>query len=318
MLAPNPGSMGGMAITLADVEAAQRRIRPFIQWTPCVESTLVPGLRLKLESQQTTGSFKVRGALNAVLAASDADLSGGVSCVSAGNHGLGVAFAAKQRGVSARVYVPPGAVARKVDAIGALGAEVVEIPVARMGEMLVSGSTADGRFFINPFANAAVAAGQGTAALELMHDVRSPGAVFIPIGGGGLCLGVATVVKARWRNCRVYGVVAEGAPAFLDCWRTGKAQLTTSSTIADGLCAPIADVGVVTALKRLLDDVIVVDDVALRAAMRGLALKDKVIAEPAGAAGVAAALARKESPSVAIVSGSNVKPELLAAVTTGT
>lgn len=304
------------ALTLADIEDAERRIRPFIRRTPLLESNQRPGLHLKLECMQRTGSFKLRGALNAVLAADEATVRDGVSCISAGNHGLGVAVAAKQRGVKARVYVMPGAVPRKVEAMRAQGAEVVEAPVPRLGEMMAKGDSMDGHFFIDPFANRHVAAGQGTAGLELFADLARPDAVFVPIGGGGLAYGIATVAKARSPATKVYGVVAQGTPAFRNAWQTGKAETVKSDSIADGLAAPIANMAVVVQLKGLLADLVTVSDDAIRKAMRGLALDDKVVAEPAGAAATAAALEAKRdgATSVALVSGGNARPDLVAQV----
>lgn len=304
------------AITLRDIEDAERRIRPFIRRTPLVPSAQRDGLHLKLECLQSTGSFKLRGALNAVLAADDDQVRRGVSCVSAGNHGLAVAVAARQRGVKARVYVWKGAVPRKVEAMRMAGAEVVERPVEELGRIMAAQDAGDGTSFVHPFANPHVAAGQGTIGLEILQDVPQPTKVFTAIGGGGQCLGIATVMAARSPKTKVYGVAARETPAFWTAWKTGKAESVKSTSIADGLSAPIADMGVVRRLKELLADLVIVEDDQLRGAIRGLALSDKVVAEPAGAAATAAALDAKPigKHAVAVVSGGNVKPELLAEI----
>ena len=305
-------------ITLADIEAAEERIRPFIRRTPLIPSAQREGLHLKLECLQTTGAFKLRGALNAVLAADEDEVRKGVSCVSAGNHGLAVAVAAKQRGIKARVYVWKGAVPRKVEAMRRAGAEVVERPVEELGRIMAAQDAGDGTSFIHPFANAQVAAGQGTIGLEILRDVPQPTKVFAAIGGGGQALGIATAMAARSPKTKVYGVAARETPAFWTAWKTGKAESVKSTSIADGLSAPIANLDVVRRLKDLLAGLVILEDDQIRAAMRGLALSDKVVAEPAGAAATAAALDARliGKHAVAVVSGGNVKPELLAEILT--
>lgn len=305
-------------ITMADIEDAERRVRPFIRRTPLLPSAQKAGLHLKLECLQATGSFKLRGALNAVLAADDDLVRRGVSCVSAGNHGLAVAVAAKQRGVAARVYVWRGAVPRKVAAMQAAGAKVVEAPVERLGEMMARQDAGDGTYFVHPFANRHVAAGQGTIGLEILQELPRPTKVFTAIGGGGQTLGVATVLAARSPKTKVYGVAARETPAFWTAWKTGKTEAVKSTSIADGLSAPIANLDVVARLKELLAGLVIVEDDQIRGAMRGLALSDKVVAEPAGAAATAAALDARliGKHAVAVVSGGNVKPELLASLLT--
>lgn len=311
------GSSAAVApITLADIEAAERRIRPFIRRTPLLPSAQREGLHLKLECLQRTGSFKLRGALNAVLAADGDTVRNGVSCVSAGNHGLAVAVAARQRKLKASVYVWKGAVPRKVAAMKAAGAKVIEAPVERLGEIMADQDAGDGTYFVHPFANRDVAAGQGTIGLEILQDVPKPSKVFVAIGGGGQALGIATVLAARSPRTKVYGVAARQTPAFWTAWETGKTASVKSTSIADGLSAPIADLGVVRRLKELLAGLVVVEEDHIKAAMRGLALQDKVVAEPAGAAATAAALAARGigRSAVAMVSGGNVKPELLAEI----
>lgn len=303
-------------ITLADIEDAERRIRPFIRRTPLLPSAQRDGLHLKLECLQATGAFKLRGALNAILAADDDQVKRGVSCVSAGNHGLAVAVAAKRRGIKARVYVWKGAVPRKVEAMRKAGAEVVERPVERLGEIMAAQDAGDGTYFVHPFANPHVAAGQGTIGLEILQGVPQPSKVFVAIGGGGQALGIATAMAARSPKTKVYGVAARETPAFWTAWKTGKAESVKSTSIADGLSAPIANLDVVKRLKDLLAGLVIVEDSQLRGAIRGLALSDKIVAEPAGAAATAAALDARliGKHAVAVVSGGNVKPELLAEI----
>lgn len=311
-----PSAATVAALSIRDVEEAEARIRPFIQRTPLIPSAQKPGLHLKLECLQRTGSFKLRGALNAVLSADKDLVRGGVSCVSAGNHGLAVAVAARERGVKARVYVWKGAVPRKVAAMKAAGATVIEAPVERLGEIMAARDAGDGTHFVHPFADRHVAAGQGTIGLELLQDLPAPTKVFVAIGGGGQALGISTVMAARSPRTKVYGVAARETPAFWTAWKTGKAETVKSTSIADGLSAPIANLDVVRRLKELLAGLVIVEDDQLRGAIRGLALQDKVVTEPAGAAATAAALGARTigKTAIAMVSGGNVKPELLAEV----
>lgn len=308
--------VGDFDIAWADVEAAERRIRPHVDTTPVVQAPMAEGLWLKLESLQRTGSFKLRGAVNAVEAAPSKRLARGVSTVSAGNHGLGVAWAARRRGVPARVYVPETAVARKVDAMRAAGAEVIPRPVEDLRRHLADQDGGDGRYFIGPFAHRDVAAGQATVGAEIADQVHGAMTVLVPIGGGGLALGVGTAIRHLRPTAQVYGVVARDSPAVSRAWETGRADPVKPASIADGLGAPLADLDVVAQLKKRLAGLITVDDRQIRDAMRRLALEAKVLSEPAGAAATAAALAHPELPGpvVAVVSGGNVDPRLLSDV----
>ncbi len=305
-----------MEITLADVQAAADRIGDRIRRTPVVPFDGAAAVLLKLESLQRTGSFKVRGALNAVLAASDAQLAGGVSTISAGNHGLGLATAAAERGVSCTVYVPDHAVPRKVAAMEAAGARVVARPHAELARIIALQDAGDGSLFIGPFAHRHVAAGQGTVGLELAAQAPSAKTVLVPVGGGGISLGVSTAIRGLLPDAQVYGVTARLSPAVRRAWETGRIEAVKPTSVADGLGAPIADAGVVAALKRRLAGLLVVDDDQIRAAMRTLALEAGVVAEPAGAAAVAAAMAEPglPGPVACVVTGRNVDPALLAEV----
>ncbi|MHB8606289.1 MAG: threonine ammonia-lyase [Thermoplasmatota archaeon] len=308
--------MTSFDLDLADIERAAKRIEGRVARTPLVESPLAPGLLFKLENLQRTGAFKIRGATNAVSEMTDAELARGVSCVSAGNHGLAVAVAARERDAHARVFVPEHAVARKVEAIRAEGAEVIHAPHTRLAEILERGDAGDGTTFLSPFADARVIAGQGTLGLEIAQDLPAARTVLVPLGGGGLALGVATAVRALLPHANVYGVWATGAPAVSRALHTGRIEVVKPTSIADGLGAPRTDIRVVDALRSRLSGLFEVSDDDIRAAMRALALGAKIVAEPAGAAATAAALLNPElhRPVVAVVSGGNVDPKLLAEV----
>ncbi len=303
-----------MDITLDDIQAAARRLRGRVLQTPLVQTE--SGVHLKLESLQRTGSFKIRGATNAVFAAHEQALQGGVSTISAGNHGLGLATAAAQRQVACTVYVPETAVPRKVAAMEAAGARVVARPNDVLGQYLADQDAADGSLFISPFAHPHVAAGQGTVGLELAQQLPEARTILVPVGGGGLSFGVSTAIRDLLPDAQVYGVTASKSPAVRSAWNTGRIEKVQPTSIADGLGAPIADAGVVAALKRRMAGLLVVDDDQIRNAMAWLALEAGVVAEPAGAAAVAAALAEGglPGPIACVVSGRNVDPELLAGV----
>jgi threonine dehydratase len=296
-------------LSLSDVEAAERRIRPHVLETP-----LVPfaddGVHLKLENLQRTGSFKLRGAVNAIEQLSDAELRRGVSTVSAGNHGLAVAWAARRRGAHATVYVSENAVERKVAAMQAAGAKVVKQPLAKLQEFLLRTDAGDGAYFLPPFADVRIAAGQGTVGLEIRRRLPDVQTVLVPVGGGGLALGVSTALP----GVRVHGVTAEKAPAVAQAWRTGRASPVAVSSLADGLNAPLADLRTVNSLKERLAGLLTVTDDQIREAMRVLLVEAKTVAEGAGAAAFAAIEAHPElrRPLAVVVSGGNVDPRLLA------
>jgi len=298
---------GGLA--LEDVEAAERRIRPHVLETP-----LVPvgddGVLLKLENLQRTGSFKLRGAVNAIEQLSHDELRHGISTVSAGNHGLAVAWAAKRRGARATVYVHEAAVERKVAAMRAIGATVVKHPVEKLQQFLRDKDARDGAYFLAPFADARIAAGQGTLGLEIRRQLPGVKTVLVPVGGAGLALGVSTALP----GIQVFGVTAEKAPAVAHAWRTGSAEPVAATSIADGLNAPLADLATVHALKQRLAGLLTVTDDQIRGAMRRLLLEARTVAEGAGAAAFAALDGTMERPTVVVVSGGNVDPSLLAAV----
>lgn len=305
-----------MDLRLEDVEAAAKRIARIARETPLVSFGDDEAVLLKLESLQHTSAYKLRGAVNAVECLPPEVAARGVSTVSAGNHGAALAFAARRRGIPARAYVFERAVAAKVAVIRALGAEVVPTPQARLAEMLAASDADDGRVFVSPFADPLVAAGNGTVGLEIARQAPHARTVLAPIGGGGLALGASTAIRALLPDARVWGVTAEGAPAVRHAWERGRADMATNATIADGLSAPMTTMPVVENLKKRLEGLLVVNDDQIRAAMRAIALRAKVVAEPAGAAALAAALAHPELPRpvVAIVSGGNVDPAMLASV----
>jgi len=316
-------------LDLALVRAARDRIAGHIHTTPTVTSTRLGDaagvkLFLKCENLQKTGSFKARGALNKLSHLDSVSRSRGVVTVSAGNHAAALAWAARAAGVQATVVMPERASPLKVAASKGYGAEVV-LHGATSIEAFNKAHELEkerGLVFIHPFDDELICAGQGTAGLELLEQVSDLDAVVVPVGGGGLITGMLIALKGMMPSLRVFGVEPTGAPSMRQSLDAGKAmRLSSVNTIADGLAAPMAGELNFDVVNRYVDDVVLVDDDAIAAATRDLLLSAKLLAEPAGAAGVAAVLQRAlplESGArvAAIVSGGNVDAAKLASILT--
>jgi len=276
---------------------------------------------LKLETLQPVNSFKIRGAGNAVLQASDAELAGGVVTASAGNMAQGVALAARLRGVPATIVVPEGAPETKLAAVRRFGGRVVSLPYDDWWRVLVEGryEDADG-LFVHPVDDARVMAGNGTIGLELLEDLPELDAVVVPYGGGGLLTGIASAVKAQRPSVRFYSAEPEtGAPASV-AFATGQpAEVDYVRSWVDGSGSRALIPNVWHLASELLDGAFAIslDDTA--AAVRLIAERVRVIAEGAGALAVAAAVAGKagEGTVVCIVSGGNIDPLVLGRVLAG-
>ena len=305
-------------ITKDDIAAALKRIRPHVHETPVVTSTRLGNraggihLMLKCESMQRTGSFKSRGALNAMMQLTHAEKARGVVTVSAGNHAMGLAWAAGLVGSHAITVMPEGASPSKIQATEGYGGTVEIAPGEKQNAFTRAQQIAsEGRVMVHPFEDPRVAAGQGTVALELMAQCKDLDVVVVPIGGGGLITGIATAIKAERPNVRIIGVEPEGAPTMRTSLDAGSPQLISVKTIADGLAAPMVGAMTFEATKRHVEDVVLVSEEEILAAMRELLSVAKLVVEPAAAAGVAALLAGKitvdrGSRVAAIISGGNV------------
>ena len=309
--------MEPLAVTAKDVEAALDIVREVAHHTPTVRS--VAGgeeVYLKLESLQRLGAFKIRGAWNRFAQLSQTEREAGVSTLSSGNHGRAVAWAARRLGLRCVVRVPEGATGRKVEAIRGEGATVTAMP---RGELVRTHEEELWRrwpeTFIHPFAHPLTIAGQGTAGWELAEDAPDVRTVLVPVGGGGLASGIAVAVKSRLPRAKVFGVQAEGAAPLPEALRTGRpAKVAEPRTIADGIRIGLILPAMLPLLSGNLDGCLLVTDGEIRAAMRTLAMEAHVIAEPAGAAAVAAWIRHRgtlEPPVAAIVSGGNAEPSLL-------
>jgi threonine dehydratase len=288
-------------LTITDIEAARERIRGGIYESPCVESIPLSQLTgahvfCKLDYLQRTGSFKERGARNALLQLSPAQRARGVIAASAGNHALGVAYHGALLGIPVTVVMPKFASLLKVTNCRHLGATIVlhgaDLSDARVEAEALAAR--DGLTFIHPYDNAQVMAGQGTIALEILEQTPGVQAIVAPVGGGGLLAGIGTVVKARNPDVRVVGVEPVHAACLTAALAAGHpVTVTLSSTLADGLAVSQAGAQPFEVLRRVVDQVVTVDEAAIALAVLRLIELEKSVVEGAGAAPLAAFLAGK-------------------------
>jgi threonine dehydratase len=288
-------------ITLDDVLAARARIRGGIYESPCVESiplSQLTGARVwcKLDYLQRTGSFKERGARNALLGLPEAQRTRGVVAASAGNHALGIAYHGGLLGIPVTVVMPRFAPLIKVTNCRALGATVIlhgeDVGDAREKAVALAGER--GLAFVHPFDNADVVAGQGTMALEILEQAPGVEAVVVPVGGGGLIAGIGTVMKARAPEVEVIGVEPEAAASLAAALAAGTpVSVKLSPTLADGLA--VSRVGDVPfeSDRRVVDRVVTVDEASIALAILRLIELEKSVVEGAGATPLAAFLAGK-------------------------
>jgi threonine dehydratase len=297
-------------ITTDRISAAAGRSRPHVVRTPLVP---VEGALLKLECLQPTGSFKVRGFFAAALSLPADQLRRGLITVSAGNAAQACAYAARKLGVSCRVVMYDTAPVTKVEGVKRWGATPILMPREAMLEWLATeGWRSEPESFIHPFADPEVMAGHGGLGLELLEDVPDLARVLVPVGGGGLIGGVASALKGLRPGIEVIGVQSDGYALWTRCLEAGGPVTIKPETIADGTTAPF-DTRMFELLKECVDRWLTVPEPRLRAAVPELATAAKVVAEGAGALAYAA-LEQLEPgpPTVAVVSGGNIDPKLLA------
>jgi threonine dehydratase len=310
-------------LTLDDVARARAVLDRHLRPTPLRESGAAPGadLLLKLECWQPTGSFKVRGALHLLSTLGAEERRRGVVAASAGNHALGVAFAASRLGGSVRatLFVPRSAPRSKVDKLRRFPVEVRE--AGETYDDAVEAAHAfereTGAVYVHAYEDPRTAAGQGTVGLEILGQCPEAATVLVPVGGGGLIAGLATVVKAKAPDVRVVAVQPEASPALRESLRLGRPLLTypAAPTLADGLAGGIGRI--VFDHRDLVDEVVTVSEEEIEDAMVALLASDQVVAEASGAVGVAALRAGKvasagRGPVVAVVTGANVDAPVLA------
>ncbi|HEX6812922.1 MAG TPA: threonine/serine dehydratase [Planctomycetota bacterium] len=323
----NPTIDSALSPSVEQIQHARRELGALVRETP---SWMWQGLRidarkpagstlwLKLELFQHTGSFKVRGVLLAMKRLSEQQRQRGVTAVSAGNHAMAVAWAARALGTHAKVVMPSTANGARIEASKALGAEVVLVPdVATAFATAKQIETDEGRFFAHPFESEAMVLGAAAFGMEFLRQTGQLDAMFVPIGGGGLAAGVACATKQLQPRCRVIGVEPAGADSMHRSFAAGSPQrIGAVATIADSLGAPMAMPYSFGLCRKYVDELVKVDDDELCSAMWLLFADAKLAVEPAGASATAAMLQCRERLQGQriglIVCGANVDHETFA------
>jgi threonine dehydratase len=314
-MATSPASTS--LVSLDDVRAAATRIGGVARRTPLLDVGGVhgePAFTVKCENMQPSGAFKIRGAYNMLAQLSSGARAAGVITYSSGNHGQAVALAAQLLDVSAVVVMPETAPKVKVSGAERLGAEVLFAGTTVLDRKSRAEAEAAARCLtmVPPFDHPWIIAGQGTCGLEIVEQRPSVTVVYVPIGGGGLISGVAVALKALRPTVRVIGVEPAGAPKMTASRAAGHpVTLPKTASIADGLVAVRPGELTFAHVQALVDDVLTVDDDEIASAVKWLFDNAKLVAEPSGAASVAAVLRDKPARGgvVAVVSGGNVPPE---------
>lgn len=310
-------------VTLDDVRLAAEDLRGVAVRTPLLSCRWDDQLWVKPESLQPVGSFKVRGATHAVARLEPERRARGVVTHSSGNHGQALAYAARVHGVPCTVVIPQGAPAVKVDQVRALGAEVRLVPPADRLTVAEQVAAERGSTLIPPFDDRRIIAGQGTVGLEIVEDLPEVDVVLVPVGGGGLASGVATAVKALRPAATVIGVEPELAADARESLTAGELRVwepaRTYRTSADGLRTNLSAL-TLAHLRARLDGIVTVTEDEIAAATARLVRQTRLVVEPSGAVASAARMFHAaELPAgrtVAVVSGGNVDPTVLAAAAT--
>ena len=306
------------------MRAARTRLADIAVRTPLLRFPADDGatdIHLKLENLQPIGSFKLRGAANAMALADRDALLRGVYTASAGNMAQGVAWCARARGLRCRVVVPDHAPKAKTDAIERLGGEVIRVPFAEWWQTLIDrGHPYLDGFFVHPFADDAVMAGNGTIALEIFEDLADVDAIIVPYGGGGLACGIAAAARALSPRTKVYAVEVETAAPLTASFAAGvPTPVTRTQTFIDGMGSGAVFAEMWPLVQSLLAGTIVVTVAQVADAVRMLAERCCVVAEGAGAAALAAALTGvlDGQRTVCIVSGGNIDLDTFATILRG-
>jgi len=311
-------------VGIADVERARTVVASHVARTPLLTSRSL-GERvgahafLKPENLQRTGSFKPRGAVNAILSLTPEQRATGIVTMSAGNAAQAIAYAGRSVGARVTVAMPQSAPKTKVEATRGYGAEIVFAPdMLGLRALVKEIQERQGSYFLHPYDDDGMIAGHGTCALEVLDDLPEADLFVVGVGGGGLISGIAVAVAAKRPGARVIGVEPVGADAVRRALDAGApVPMQRIETIADGLAAPIAGVRNLEIIRRCVADVVLVPDDVIVEGIRFLAARARIVAEPAGAAAVGALLAGRVVPRqgenvVAIVSGGNVDLSRLA------
>jgi threonine dehydratase len=324
-------------VTLTDIREAQSRLRGVAVRTNLVESNIHQSanpsgerrLFLKPENQQPIGAFKLRGAYNKIASLSEDERSRGVISYSSGNHAQGVAYAARALGVKAIIVMPESAPTIKREATESLGAEIILVGPASSERQAKAEELAarHGYVIVPPFNDEKIIAGQGTIGLEILEDLPEVETVIVPVGGGGMISGVATAMKLSKPTVKVIGAEPELAADAQASLRAGTivqfAAEQVTRTIADGLRTQSIGTINFEHIRQYVDDIVTVSEDEIREAMRWLASDPKTVAEPSGAVAVAAFLFHRDQlpktkTNVAVISGGNIEPAMLAEICGGT
>lgn len=316
-------------VTLDDIREAQSRLRGVVVRTQLVPynagNNLDRKLYLKPENLQPIGAFKLRGAYNKVASLPADERQRGVITYSSGNHAQGVAYAARAMGVKCVVVMPDNAPVSKREATKALGAEIIVVGPSSKDRQKKAEEVAAlyGYVIIPPYNDEKIIAGQGTIGLEILEDLPDVECVFAPVGGGGLISGIATAIKLSKPAVKVIGVEPELAADAYASFRGGKIvecpAEQVSRTLADGLRTQSIGPINFEHIQQYVDDIVTITEDEIRKAMRLLAGNPKTVAEPSGAVATAAFLFHPEQlprtkMNVAVISGGNVEPQMLAEI----
>jgi threonine dehydratase len=307
------GQTGMTLVSIDEIRTARERIRPVAQLTPMIDVSAEAGrpLRLKCESLQPGGAFKIRGAYNMIAQLTDNQRRRGVITYSSGNHGQAVAIAARALNAPAVVVMPTTAPAIKVDGTRKHGAEVLFAGTTTLHrlERATELAAARGLTMVPPFDHEWIIAGQGTVGLEILEQAPDVRTVLVPVGGGGLVSGVAAAIKQTSSGVAVIGVEPAGAASMKASIDAGTpVTLAHTQSIADGLMAVRPGDLNFKHVQTFADDIVTVEDDEIARAVSWLFHHARIVAEPSGAAAVAAALsiARFTTPIAAVISGGNV------------
>ena len=311
-------------LTIDKVYDAQNELRRVLRATPLIHApkfSIDANVFIKPENLQVTGSFKVRGAYYKIAKLSEEDKKRGVIACSAGNHAQGVALGSQVNNIKAKIFVPSTAPISQVEATKSYGAEVVLVDGIYDDAYAAARAEAEksGAVFVHPFDDEEIIAGQGTIGLEIYQELADVEAVVVPIGGGGLASGVAMAMKTLNPRCKVYGVQAAGAPSMSESYHAKKIlNSQTVRTFADGIAVKRPGDLTYELCSKYLDDIVTVSDDEIAAAILMLMEGQKLIAEGAGATGLAAIrfgkLPIKGKKVVCLVSGGNIDVTILARV----
>ncbi len=319
---PNPNP----SFWIEEITRARDRITPHLAPTPLVKSEFLSrklgrNVLLKLESQQPVGAFKVRPALNSILATLEPCRASGIVTNSSGNFAQAAAFAASRLGVDAAIVMMRGASPFKRERTRQFGGNVVlcDDTFAARAETTERIRKETGRLPVHPFDSVESIAGNGTLGLELLDQIEGDFRLYVPVSGGGLIAGTSLAVKAGRPGCRIFGVQAQANPAAKRSLEQGRPVRTIPSpSLADALTVPQPGSNTFPIIQQLVEDVLLVSEPEMVNAIRSLALEQKLVVEAGGAAPVAAAASSHEPddalPIVCVVSGGNIDPALLRSI----